>query len=136
MARDRAASSFLHPASGALILALDWLLFSGSVFSLGLGTMALASIGFVTGTIAVVFTQYRYGHDPMMTSGLKGLLAGVLVGLPLPIAGTAVGGLILSLSGLDRWRNRLGAGSDSDRNGTPDRPPDSYSAGRTTRSSS
>lgn len=105
---DRSLHSFLHPASGALILAFDWLLFSGSVVSLGLGTIALSSIGFVLGLIGVAFIQHHYEHDPMVTSGLKGLLAGAAVGIPLPIAGTAVGGLVLTLSGLDSWKKWLG----------------------------
>lgn len=107
MSSSRADSSFLHPASGAIILALDWLLFSGNVLSLGLGTGAIASIGFVLSLLGVGFVQHRYGHEPMITSGLKGVLGGIAVGLPFPIAGTAVGGLVLSLSGLDRWKKRL-----------------------------
>ena len=103
----RSEDSFLHPASGAIILALDWLLFSGNVLSLGLGTGVLAFVGFVLGLLGVGFVQHRYGHEPMITSGLKGVLAGAAVGIPFPIAGTAVGGLVLSLSGLNRWKKRL-----------------------------
>lgn len=134
MTRNRSLRSFLHPASGALILAFDWLLFSGSVLSLGLGTIALSSIGFVLGLISVAFVQHHYGHDPMVTSGLKGLLAGVAVGIPLPIAGTAVGGLVLSLSGLDQWKKWLGAGGEQPPEargldeGSPS-PPENYSRG-------
>lgn len=139
MTRDRSLQSFLHPASGALILAFDWLLFSGSAISLGLGTIALASAGFVLGLIGVAFIQHHYGPDPMITSGLKGLLAGVVVGIPLPIAGTAVGGLVLSLSGLDRWKRWLGlsTGDASDERSLDDgasSPPDAYSRGGNARS--
>lgn len=143
MPTDRTSYSFLHPASGAVILALDWILFSGSVLSLGLGSMALSSIGFVIGLIGVAIVQHRYGPDPMITSGLKGLLAGVVVGVPLPIAGTAVGGLILSLSGLDRWKKLLPGRSQEAE--TPEtsaasdsQPTTGYStgAGESTRSSS
>lgn len=112
MPPDRSPRSFLQPASGALILALDWLLFSGNAVSLGMGTVALASIGFVLGLISVAFVQHRYGHDPMVTSGLKGLLAGIAVGIPLPIAGTAIGGLVLSLSGLNQWKQWFGLGGE------------------------
>lgn len=108
MPTDAQQRTFFHPASGALILALDWLLFSGNVFSLGLGTPALASAGFALGLASVTVVQRRYGHDALGKSALKGLLAGVAVGVPLPIAGTAVGALILSLSGLNRWKRRLG----------------------------
>jgi hypothetical protein len=35
---------------------------------------------------------------------LKGIVGGIAVGLPLPIAGTGIGGLVLALSGLNRLR--------------------------------
>jgi hypothetical protein len=142
MPTDRTSHSFLHPTSGAVILALDWILFSGNVLSLGLGSMALSSIGFVLGLIGVAVVQHRYGSDPMITSGLKGLLAGVVVGVPLPVAGTAVGGVVLSLSGLDRWKKLLLPGrSDDTETQTTHGPSDSgpshsTGAGESTRSKS
>lgn len=99
---DRPATRFLHPASGALILGLDWLLFSGSVLSLGLSTPALAVLGFVLGAAGTGLLQTRYGRDSRTKVTMKGLLGGLAVGVPLPIAGTAVGGAILALSGLDQ----------------------------------
>jgi hypothetical protein len=117
--------TLLHPASGLLILALDWLLFSGTVFSLGLSTPALAAIGFMLGGAGVAWIQSRYGDDGTTKSLLKGGASGLLVGVPFPIAGTAAGGLILGLSGL----NRLRSGSDDGSSGTetdpslPDRSP-------------
>jgi len=108
--------SFLHPASGGLILALDWLLFSGSVLSLGLSTSALALLGFVLGTVGTGVIQARYGQDGGLMSAFKGMLGGVAVGIPLPIAGTAAGGAVLALSGLDKLRRpSLSEPSDSDR---------------------
>jgi hypothetical protein len=104
MATDTPSSRFLHPASGALILGLDWLLFSGSALTLGLSTPMLALIGFALGGVGTGLIQARYGQDKNATSMLKGLLGGLAVGIPLPIAGTAVGGGILTLSGLDRLR--------------------------------
>lgn len=111
MATDTQPRTFLHPTSGGLILALDWLLFSGSALSLGLGTPALASTGFVLGTVGVTLVQRHYAHETTGKSLLKGLLSGTVVGVPLPVAGTAVGGLVLALSGLKNWRKRLRSGS-------------------------
>lgn len=114
---DRTAARFLHPASGILILGLDWLLFSGSVLSLGLSTPALSLLGFAVGAVGTGLIQARYGGDARSTSSLKGLLGGIAVGLPLPVAGTALGGLILTLSGLDRLKDppKTGRKSDDDR---------------------
>jgi len=100
------ASRLLHPASGLAILALDWLLFSGNVASLGLSTVAVSVLGAVLGTVGTAFIQRRYGRDGPFISLLKGLAGGVVIGLPLPIAGTAAGGAILTLSGLRRWSPR------------------------------
>lgn len=107
MATDTRKPTFLHPASGALILALDWVLFSGNVLALGLGTPALAALGFGLGTLGVGFIQRRYGHESTGKSLGKGLLGGLTIGVPFPIAGTAVGGFVLALSGLNRWKDRL-----------------------------
>lgn len=98
--------TFLHPASGVVILALDWLLFSGNALSLGLSTPFLAVLGFALGSLITARLQRRYGQDTIGTSWLKGLLAGLAVGVPWPIAGTAVGAWVLSLSGLNRLKQR------------------------------
>lgn len=98
--------TLLHPASGAVILLLDWLLFSGNALSLGLSTPFIALLGFVLGSLITARIQRTYGTDPIGKSWLKGLGAGVAVGVPWPVAGTAVGGLVLTLSGLDRWKRK------------------------------
>ncbi|MBB4090107.1 phosphoribosylaminoimidazole carboxylase [Salinibacter ruber] len=96
----------LHPASGALILGLDWLLFSENAVTLGLSTPFVAIIGLVVAGLGIGIVQRRYGGDGMGVAVLKGLLAGITVGIPLPVAGTAVGGGILALSGLNTgWRS-------------------------------
>ncbi|MFP4229463.1 MAG: phosphoribosylaminoimidazole carboxylase [Salinivenus sp.] len=96
------SSRFLHPSSGAFILGLDWVLFSGNVLSLGVSTPVLTLSGFVLGTLGTGILQSRYGGDGRWMSVGKGLLGGIAVGIPLPIVGTAVGGAILALSGLNR----------------------------------
>lgn len=97
-------STFLHPASGLLVLVIDWLLFSGGVLSLGLSTPVLLVLGglLTTGTVAAI--QQRSAHDGTWKAWAKGLAGGVAVGLPLPVAGTGLGGLVLALSGLNRLR--------------------------------
>lgn len=114
---------FLHPASGVLILGLDWLLFSGNVLTLGLSTFVLGTLGFLVATTGTGWIQARYSGDSRGKSLMKGLLGGVAVGVPFPIVGTAVGGAILALSGL---RRRPGQADGPSQNNLPsdthDRP--------------
>lgn len=104
--KSNGSSPFLHPASGVLILGLDWLLFSGSVLSLGLSTPAMAVLGFVLGALGTGLVQTKYGDDTPLMTIFKGVLSGVMVGIPLPIAGTAAGGAVIALSGLNRLTGR------------------------------
>lgn len=108
------SSTFFHPATGVLILILDWVLFSGNVLSLGLSTVAVSSTGFVLATVGTLWIQRRYTPDGRWGQRIKGLLAGIAVGLPFPIAGTAGGAAILALSGLDRRRGRKKSSDSTD----------------------
>ena len=94
------------PATGLLIMGLDWLLFSEDVASFGLLIPFTPLVGLVAGGIGTYLLQTRYGQDSKLAAGLKGLLAGILVGIPFPLAGTMAGGAILASSGLAglRWR--------------------------------
>lgn len=90
----------LHPATGLAILALDWLLFSGTLISGGGLLPAMVLGGFVLGGASTWWIQSRYGGDPRRSALWKALAAGVIVGAPMPIGGTVVGATILSASGL------------------------------------
>lgn len=103
--------TLLHPASGLLLLGLDWLLFSGGVVTLGVSTPLLVTVGGVLAGAGIGWVQRRYTEDDRLKQVLKGIGGGLLVALPLPIAGTAVGGLVLALSGLNRL-TLLGSGSN------------------------
>lgn len=101
-------ATFLHWTGGAAILGLDWLLFSANMLSGGLGTLAIAATGFIAGSITTAGIQRFAAGDPLLKSLAKGALGGVIVGIPMPLAGTAVGGLVLGLSGLNRFRRPPG----------------------------
>lgn len=94
----------LHPASAALILGADWLLFSGTALSAGTGVLLSMTLGFTVGTVAVTLLQHYMHRDKWPTALLKGFASGLVVGAPFPIGGTVLGGSILALSGLDSFR--------------------------------
>ena len=91
---------FLLPATGGLILALDWLLFSSNAISGMLATPLVMILGFVLGSTGTYLIQTRYGGDSRSRAALKALLAGIVVGLPWPLGGTLIGGWVLLTSGL------------------------------------
>lgn len=110
----------LHPASGVLILGLDWLFFAENAITLGLSTFFAAVVGFGVAGLGTGLIQRIYHGNGVGKALLKGLLGGIAVGIPLPIAGTAVGGGILALSGL----NKLWGRSAPEKMSPPTSPPD------------
>ena len=101
-------AGFFHPVTATLALGLDWLIFGGTVASGGFGLFLFCVLGFTGGFAAGTLAQRVLAKDSWSTSLLKGLLTGVVVGAPLPIAGTAAGGVILTFFGLDALRDSVG----------------------------
>ena len=93
--------ALLHPWSGGLILGLDWLLFSGNVLTMGASTVLMVLAGFLGAGIGVTLCQRYAANDGWLKSLVKGVVAGAVVGVPFPIFGTFVGGVVLAVSGLD-----------------------------------
>src|SRR5262245_58664075 len=98
---------WLLPATGAWILGLDWFLFSQETISIGLATPLTAILGFVGGGIGTYFFQTRYAGEKSSSAAIKSIIAGFVVGIPVPLAGSFVGGWILLNSGLHSLRDRL-----------------------------
>ncbi len=88
------------PATGAWILALDWLLFTSNALSAGTATLIVMIVGFVLGSAGTYVIQWRFAGDASWKAILKAVLAGVVVGLPWPVGGTLFGGWVLLFSGL------------------------------------
>lgn len=116
---ERGSHSFLHPASGGLILGADWLFFSGMVFTGGIGLPVSVGLGFLSGLIGVTCAQRFVAKEGWGKSVAKGLLSGVVVGLPFPIFGTLLGGAVLAMSGLDQMRDRAAAALAETAKGKP-----------------
>jgi hypothetical protein len=104
---DPLPQRFLLPATGLLMLGLDWLLFPKEAATVGLATPVTAILGFLLGGIGTYHLQRRYGLNARPAAIFKALLAGFFVGVPFPLAGTLVGGWVLATSGLADLKRRL-----------------------------
>lgn len=97
-----AAKPFFQRASGAAILAVDWLCF-GLEWELGPLSLAVMSLAAFVVTYAVVWRiQTRLGGDDARRAHGKAFLGALAAGVPFPVTGTVVGAAILALSGLKR----------------------------------
>jgi hypothetical protein len=104
---DPLPQRFMLPATGLLMLGLDWFLFSGEAATLGLATPATALVGFLAGSLGTYRLQRRFGLDSRPAALGKALLAGLFVGAPFPLAGTLVGAWVVATSGLATVKNRF-----------------------------
>ena len=106
MSQPPAPRTFFHPASGLAILLFDWIFF-GLEWELGPASLIFSCAAAFAATYAVVRrVQTRWGGDDLPRARLKALLGALAAGAPFTVAGSAVGGLILALSGLSRLRRR------------------------------
>jgi hypothetical protein len=104
---DPLPQRFLLPATGLLMLGLDWLLFPKEAATAGLAIPITSIVGFLAGSIGAYHLQRRFGLNTRPVAAAKAFLAGFFVGLPFPLAGSLVGGWVLATSGLAELKNRL-----------------------------
>jgi hypothetical protein len=76
------------------------LLFSSNFFSAWLATPVVMLLGFVLGSSGAFLAQRKAANESLRGAVTKAFLAGIVVGLPLPIGGTLIGGWVLLTSGL------------------------------------
>ena len=94
-----ARRTFFHPWSGGAILAVDWACF-GLEWPLGPAGIAVISVAAFAGTyLAVERVQRELHGDAPRVARAKALVGALAAAVPFPVAGTAVGALILLLSG-------------------------------------
>jgi len=92
--------TFYHPASGVIILALDWFIFGTDFVTGFLSLPLMCVIGFLASFPLVLAVQLKWTKDAMPSALGKAFLGAFMVGLPFPITGTILGAAILALSGL------------------------------------
>jgi hypothetical protein len=99
---------WLHPASGLLILAVDWLFFAPEATTGAMATIITSPLAFVIVTAGVFLIQRSRNKDTFGSALLKALLGGIVAAIPTSIGGTILGTLVLVLSGLSNWNQRRG----------------------------
>jgi len=99
---------WLHPASGLLILAVDWFFFAPEAMTLEAAAILTSPLAFLITAMGVFWIQRKRNGDSFVSAALKGLLGGVVAGIPTSIGGTILGTLVLVLSGLSSWNQRRG----------------------------
>ena len=104
---DPLPQRFMLPATGLLMLGLDWLLFSSEAATAGLALPFTMVGGFLAGGIGTYLLQRRYGLNTRPAALLKAAFAGLFVGAPFPLAGTMVGAWVLATSGLAGLKSRF-----------------------------
>lgn len=92
--------TFYHPASGVVILALDWLLFGSDLMTEFLALPVMCVLGFLATFPLVLLIQRAWSRNSWAGAVGKAFLGAFMVGLPFPITGTLLGAAILALAGL------------------------------------
>lgn len=100
---------WLHPASGALILAVDWLFFAPEALTAGIADIITCPLAFLITTAGVFWIQRKRNGDSFGAALAKAIFGGIMAGLPTPIGGTLLGTVVLVLSGKAGWNQRRGA---------------------------
>jgi hypothetical protein len=91
---------WLQPASGLLILAVDWLFFAEEAVTLGFAIPIACFLAFVTTTAGVYWIQRKKGGDTVSAAAAKALFGGFIAAIPTSIGGTILGTFVLLLAGM------------------------------------
>jgi hypothetical protein len=81
------------------VLALDWLVFSSAWSSALMAWPFVVTAAALIGCLVTAWAQRRDGDAGLRLWG-KSLGAAALIAVPLPVAGSVVGGWVLAASGL------------------------------------
>lgn len=90
----------IHRLSGAWIFLIDNFFFGVTAMTGGLAVPLSCALAFLTGGAGVFLIQKLINKDSFGQAFARGLMAGVLAGIPISIAGTVYGGWVLAMSGM------------------------------------
>ena len=99
---------WLHPASGLLVLTVDWLFFAPEAATAEMAAIVTSPLAFVITSTGVFWIQRRKNGDSFGSALLKAFFSGVVAAIPTSIGGTILGTLVLTMSGLSNWNKPAG----------------------------
>ena len=104
----------IHPLAAVGVIAVDSMLFGGTVASVGVGWGASVPVGLAVGVAVGLIQRRGSPPDDLGLAVGKGLMVAVLTAIPTPlpsalVAGAGTAGAVNLLR--DRRRKRLGSGS-------------------------
>ncbi len=110
----------IHYLAAMLTVILDWLWGMPEIAggATGVGIIALPFLMLSIGAVAftgVTLIQRFMGSDGWGAALAKGVVMGVVAGVPFMVTGTAVGGVLLGWAGLGALRRMLGGGDEQPR---------------------
>lgn len=83
----------IHPAGAVGVVAIDWMLFGGTVATAGIGWVASVPIGVALG-VAVTLIQHRGSpKDDLALAAAKGILVAILTAIPTALPSVFSGAL-------------------------------------------
>lgn len=100
----------IHALAAIAIIALDGIFGTFEILDPPLIVITSIVLG-VLGFISTTFVQRFLAKDGWGAAAAKGMVLGILAGVPYPIMGTAVGVPLLIWSGVHRWTRLPGSGS-------------------------
>jgi len=100
----------LHPLAAFTIIALDGVF--GTVEILDPFALIFTSIGVgFLGFVSTALVQRHLAREGWGAAIAKGMVMGVLAGVPYPVVGTAIGVPLLVWAGVHKWIKLPGSGS-------------------------
>ncbi len=92
----------VHPLSALVTILLDNVFGAVEIVDPLLILLTGLTVG-VVNTVTVTLVQRYLAKDEWGPSVAKGLVMGVIAGVPFSVSGTAVGGLLLAWAGAHEW---------------------------------
>lgn len=92
----------IHPLAALVTVVLDNVFGVFEILDPFMIVLTSVSVG-VLGTVSTMLVQRYLAKDEWGPSIAKGLVMGIIAGVPFPVTGTVVGVPLLAWSGLHKW---------------------------------